>query len=483
MVPIDPAKGEYPTYQQVKRVLEVDVPRLLKLRESTTTGHFDRAMRGLVARNWKGVAGPGHTWAIDSTVADMYLRSSVNRAWIVGRPIVYIIVDVWSTAIVGFYVCLTGPSWNTAKISLFNAVAPPELLGDLMGFEYIQTLHPMPTMCYRLMCDRGEYLSKAASQTAFLLIPSMSYAPPYRPDLKGLVEVLHRIAKDKQFLFMPGGMDYRRAEFDLRKSNPAESVLTVQEYTEYLHVMFSEYNLTADRSHRVDAHMAAAGVFPSPAGLWRWGHAMGVGVQRSMLQTDLITSLLDSGTARIGRSSVVFGGNDYQSKIVQAEEWTTHARNFGGRDIPVFYHQGAVKKIWTPNSQSEGLLDLHISDQTKASPELTFDELLESIAFSQMGRGNVAHQKSMLALQSMRKMNDIKAKATHLTEEAIARAKGAQPTMTEARTMEVAASSSFASGPSEIQVTEKLRDEALTAYDEMVKSILTCATGEDDVHG
>jgi len=244
LVPIEPKLGEYPNKRQIRRVLEVEAPRLLRLLQKTTLGHFKRAMRGLVARNWKGVSGPGHTWAIDSTVGDIYLRSSLNRAWIVGRPIVYIVVDVWSTAIVGFHVCLTGPSWNTAKISIFNSVADPALLGEMWGYQPILSLNPYPTMCYQLMCDRGEYLSKAASLTAIKLIPCMSYAPPYRPDLKGLVEVLHRIEKDAQFLFLPGAMDYRRAEFDLRKSHPEESAMTVREYVQYLHLIFGEYNLT-----------------------------------------------------------------------------------------------------------------------------------------------------------------------------------------------------------------------------------------------
>lgn len=259
LVPIDPAKGEYPNLQQVRRVLEHDVPLQQLLLEKTTLGHFKRSLRGLVARNWQGVAGPGHTWAIDSTLADIYLRSSINRAWIVGRPIVYIVVDVWSTAIVGFYVCLTGPSWNTAKISLFNSAADPSLVGEMWGYQPILSLFPYPTLCYQLMCDRGEYLSKGASLTAIQIALNLAYAPPYRPDLKGLVEVLHRIKKDAQFLFAPGAMDARRAEFDLRKSHPAESAMTVRAYVQYLHEIFAEYNLNADRSNRLDAHMAAAG--------------------------------------------------------------------------------------------------------------------------------------------------------------------------------------------------------------------------------
>jgi hypothetical protein len=437
-------------------------------------------MRGLIARNWKGVAGPGHTWAIDSTVGDIYLRSSLNRAWIVGRPIVYIIVDVWSTAIVGFYVCLTGPSWNTAKISLFNTVADPTLLGEMWGYQPILSLNPMPTMCYQLMCDRGEYLSKAASITAIELIPCMSYAPPYRPDLKGLVEVLHRVEKDAQFLFLPGAMDYRRAEFDLRKSHPAESAMTVRDYVQYLHIIFAEYNLTADRRHRVDAHMSAAGVFPSPAGLWRWGHEMGIGRQRDIPAADLITTLLPEDSARVGRSSVVYAGNDYFSKTIQDEEWTAEARNFKGWSIPVHYYPGSVGRIWTPNINNKGLLELQISDQAKTSAEVTVDELADSIACTQMRRADVEHHNTLRALESLRKVEKLRNDAILLTQEAIARAQGASPTMTEARLIEVACASNLRG--SEAATSDKLRDDAMEAHEEMMRAILRAGDDGEDAH-
>jgi putative transposase len=480
MVAIDPQRGEYPNRQQVRRVLEVDVSRVQRLLQKTTIGHFKRSLRGLLARNWKGIPGPGHTWAIDSTVGDIYLRSSLNRAWIVGRPIVYIVVDVWSTAVVGFYVCLTGPSWNTAKISLFNSVADPELLGEMWGYQPLLSLNPAPTMCYQLMCDRGEYLSKGASLTAIKLIPSMAYAPPYRPDLKGLVEVLHRIAKDAQFLFMPGAMDHRRAEFDLRKSNPEESALTVSEYVEYLHLIFGEYNLIADRSHRVDAHMAAAGVFPSPAGLWRWGHEMGVGVRRAISQADLITTLLNPDMARVGRSSVKFGGNDYLSDVVAAEQWTTIARNSDSWQIPIHHYPGPVGRIWTPNVSGKGLLELRISDQAKTSAEVTFDEMNDSLASLQMQRAEIEHMKNVRAWEIYRRLEGLKQNAVRQTAEALERARGERPTMTEARILEVA-SVTDASG-SEKRTTEKLRDEAISAHEEMMRAFLESANREDEDH-
>lgn len=448
-----------------------------KILHRTTMGHFNRSQRGLKARNWRGVSGPGHTWAIDSTIGDVYLRSSINRAWIVGRPIVYVVVDVWSTAVVGFYVCLTGPSWATAKISIFNSVADPGLLGDIWGYEPIRCLLPHPTLCHRLMCDRGEYLSMGASFTSLKMRFSLAYAAAYRPDLKGLVEVLHRIAKDKQFLFIPGAMDARRKEFELRKSHPAGSGFTVAEYMQYLHEIFTNYNLTADRSHRCDRHMAAAGVYPSPAGLWRWGHEMGIAYTRAIPQSDLITQLLPSATAHVGRSGVVFRGNDYESPVVDAEQWSTIARNRVGWEIPAHFYPGPVKRIWTPHAGHEGLLDLHISDQAKTSAEATYDEMLDVIAFTQLNSPSMEHLKNMEAIDSAARIEALVAKSKKLTAEALSQASGPSPSITEARLLE-GAKSAVAEGKPKAKVREWLRDEASEAHTALVSQLFEAASNE-----
>lgn len=132
---IEPDPLTYPSASQIRRVLETGRSELEQAMARTTARHFQRAMRGLVGRNWMDVPGPGYSWAIDSTIGDIFLRSSLNRAWIVGRPIVYVIVDIWSTAVLGFYVCLTGPSWETAAISIFNSVCNPSLQEELWDYK------------------------------------------------------------------------------------------------------------------------------------------------------------------------------------------------------------------------------------------------------------------------------------------------------------------------------------------------------------
>lgn len=481
LVAVDPKLGEYPNRRQIRRVLEKEISKLQRLLDRTTKGHYARSMRGMTGRNWEGVSGPGHTYAIDSTIGDIYLRSSINRAWIIGRPIVYIIVDVWSTAIVGFYVCLTGPSWDTAKVSLFSSVAPPELLGEMWGYEPILSLNPLPTMPAVLMCDRGEYLSKGASITGAKLIPCLSYAPPYRPDLKGLVEVLHRIEKDRQYLFAPGAIDQRRKEFELRQFDPNSAVLTVRDYTQYLYTIFSEYNLIANRAHRLDAHMKAAGVFPSPAGLWRSGHEVNIGVRRDIPLSELITNLLPGDMGRVTRHGVMFAGKEYKSEVVDEQQWAAYARNFGGWDIGTNHFPGSVSKIWVPNPSSNGLLDLELSDYSTASPELTFDEVLDAFMFGKLSNAEVQHEKTMVALKSLRDVQKIVDNAKDLTAEALAKYTGSKPTLSESRAIETSLSVPRSS-TSKTPAAESSPNENADAIDmhmEMMHSVLAAMNDQE----
>jgi putative transposase len=472
---VKPESGTYPNLQQVKRVLTVNKTSLERLIERTTLRHYKTAMRGLTGRNWRDVSGPGHTWAIDSTVGDIYLRSALNRAWIVGRPIVYIVVDVWSTAVVGFYVCLTGPNWSTAKVALFNSAADPSLVADLWGYQPILSLQPAPTLCYAILCDRAEYLSQGHRSTAIRLIPLTQYAPPYRGDLKGLVEVIHRIEKDAQFLFIPGAMDFRRAEMELRKVDPSKCCMTVREYVQYLYELFTSYNLTADRSNRLDAHMIAAGVFPSPAGLWRFGHEVGIAFRRHIGQEDLITEFLPGAQARVRRDAVRYAGCDYSSKEVEKQDWTSYARAFGGWDVPVHYYPGSMSSIWTPNVGGSGLFRLQISDQTRASAELTVDEWSDALAVATMQRAGTQHERTMSALDSLARIEALRASAVKLTAEAVAKSTGPVPSMTEARLMEVAANA-HPSG-SEAKATAQVQQDAIEQHNAMMAALLASANG------
>lgn len=473
LVRIPPEQGTYPNNAQIKRIITVETPKIEQIREKTTSGHFDRSLRGLTGKSWDGVVGPGHTWAIDSTVGDVYLRSSIKRSWVIGRPIVYTIVDVWSTAVVGFYVCLSGPSWDMAKIALFCAAARPQLISELWGYPLFSTLKPFPTLPYILMCDRGEYLSKAAKQTGVDLRFQESFAPPYRPDLKGIVEVMHRIAKDEQFEFVPGSIDARRIEMERRKFDPTKAVFTVREYVEYLYGLFNNYNLTADRNHRMDTHMRAQGVQPTPAGLWNYGHGVGLGYSRKISEEKLVTDLLPSGTMTITSNGVRFARALYQPPEEKRLEWATLARSFGRFKVDCHYFPGSTSQIWTPYNAHQGIMKLGLAEQSTVPADATFDEVADIYKYDLQKRAEREHQSMMHRIDWLDAAKNQIEKAKKLTKEALEADSTDAPTLSDARAVEVLSSSLAADTPSVTSAgSSGPQSQSSTKHLEMMNDIL-----------
>lgn len=436
VVPIEPVRGSYPNKAQVRRIVNSETNKLARILSRTTAGYFNRNHRGLIGYAWDGVAGPGHVYAIDSTVADIYLRSRVNRAWSIGRPIVYVVVDVWSTAVVGFHVCLSGPSWETAKVALFSTTSSVAPASEMWGIDAVPQLTPSPCLPHAFLCDRGEYLSMGALATGEQLGINMQYNPSYRPDLKGVVEVLHRIAKDQQFQFIPGAIDARKKEIDLR-AQPRDSIFTLDEYVQYLCEVFGQYNFFSDRSHRLNTEMISLGVEPTPAGLWRYGHEVGIGYRKEETAAKLVSALLPSRKAIVSKGGVYFGKLKYEADFVNEKMWPALARNFGAMEVPMSYFPGNNEKIWWQDLETGQMRSLKLSQSALAPSGLSLDEWLDAYTFQKLKKDEREHRRNVSAIEQLHRNNGRIARASEETKKADQAYEGLLPSMRVAKSIEV----------------------------------------------
>jgi putative transposase len=465
--PVTPVQGTYPTPRQVRHIVESGITNLDRARLKTTEGHFQRNLRGLVGRSYDNVPGPGHSYAIDSTIGDIHLRSAICPAWPVGRPIVYIMVDIWSTAIVGFYACLKGPSWDTAKLALFSGCCNPGLLASLWGYEHFDVLTPAPTLPFYLLTDRGEYVSAAARETGDLMGFSLSVNPAYRPDLKGLVEVFHRIAKDWQSPFVPGAIDARRPELELR-SGSKPSAMSLRNYVQYLQSVFSEYNLCADRRHRLTSEMMACGVQPTPAGLWRFGHEAGFGFQKFMPQDRLITGLLQKSDAVARRNGIFMANLQYESEIARTQKWTEQARDKGVLTQSAFHFPGSVSRFWWPDPVG-ALHEFRLRGNALTPGETTLEEWEDALAYEGTKRAAQQHARVEVALKNIEKQKSIIDQAIAKTTAADAAYVGKPLKSREARALE-----NMSAGdqpPDSVPVIEPDKTPTNASYDAMMDQV------------
>lgn len=401
--PVDPPKGSVPNQRQVRYALKKNIPAMERLAMKFHRKDWTRNRRGLKGHSWQYVSGPGHRYVIDATIGDIYLQSQINSNWSIGRPIIYFIVDTWSTAIVAFHVCLNGPSWDAAKVALFNMLHP-ELAAELWGIKFEQCLFPLPQLPYELMSDRGEHLSGRAAESAAEFGYHQLFNPAYEPDKKGLVEVFNRIAKDKQYGLIPGAIDARRREVEAR-TNPKDGLFTIRHYYKFVQGWVSDYNLHNDKSYRLDSEMIAKGIKPTPAELWKYGfdEMMGYGKETSFPKA--VIHLLPRVTAAVNKKGIYIWELEY--RYPEENDWTTVARNIGAFEINVHYYPGATELVFYCPPQSPDVVTLTLSPHARTAPHIIPLEWLDALVYSKASSGDHKYLAFIARLRSSVRNDDL----------------------------------------------------------------------------
>lgn len=85
-----------------------DPKKDIQFRKSTK--EYELKYRPILSDSKSETNGPGTRFQVDATIADIYLVSSLDVNKVIGRPVIYAVLDVYSRIITGLYVGLEGPS-------------------------------------------------------------------------------------------------------------------------------------------------------------------------------------------------------------------------------------------------------------------------------------------------------------------------------------------------------------------------------------
>ncbi|MFZ2798621.1 MAG: Mu transposase C-terminal domain-containing protein, partial [Syntrophorhabdus sp.] len=290
--------------------------------------------------------GPGYIYQIDSTIANVYLVSGFDRALIIGRPVIYFIIDVFSRMCTGLYIGLEGPSWIGAMMALANAAFKKvEYCADY-GIQITEEDWPCHYICECYLADRFEMISKASDQPANALGMRLDNTGPYRADLKGIVEQKFRRADVETILWLPGAVEARKKERGERDYR-LDAALTIHEFTKDILEMVITYNRTHWMNwYPLDKDMIRERVDPIPIKLWEWGIANRSGHLREK-DADLVRlNLMPQGVAKVTDSGLYFKGIYYASERALREQWFIKARTDKEWNVPISYDPRLVDIIY-----------------------------------------------------------------------------------------------------------------------------------------
>lgn len=323
-----------PSQRQAWYVYEKEFLHKEKARERKIGTHRFLLEERVLTGDTAGLAPwPGSLYQIDATVGDIYLRSQLDPNRIIGRPVIYLVVDVFSRMIVGFAVLMEGPSWMGALQALESAFMNKVDFCKRLGVEIPSSAWPSEGLPDAITADNGEFLGFNATSLNSLDI-LLHNTPPYRPDWKFLVECYFRTVQDK-ISWVPGYLYPKRQRGD--EDTRLDGVLTLKNLRELLIWCILEYNnYRLLKDYPVTKGMIRDNLDLYPSEIWRWGMDASGSRLRWEDPKQIHATLLPRSKARVTRHGLKYKNLYYTCPTAQKGHWFSQAAS-GEWDVPISY--------------------------------------------------------------------------------------------------------------------------------------------------
>jgi putative transposase len=181
--------GQRPTFDQIRYFLRKALPVSKAFIERNSNADYDNNHAPSTGSVNDDCLGPADVFEIDATVFDIWLVARANRAVIIGKPTMYLVVDRHTGLIVGFYITLDPPSWAGARQAILSIGQDWEALCNRLGVAYDPRDYPARMVLpNRFFADRGDMISFASDQICEGLSTQVTNAPALASRKKPVVE-------------------------------------------------------------------------------------------------------------------------------------------------------------------------------------------------------------------------------------------------------------------------------------------------------
>ncbi|TKH84329.1 Mu transposase C-terminal domain-containing protein [Bacillus cereus] len=344
--------------------------------------------RAILGKSNDYVYGPGSLYQIDSTIADVYVVSTNNYNAIIGRPTLYLVVDVFSRMIVGFHIDTRAASLEMARLALYCAVSDKEEYCENLGVSIETGEWIASNLPAALLADRGELMGKEAQKLADRINIRLENTPPYRADLKGIVERALGILQQNAKPLLPGYVEKnfgKRGAPDYR----LKAVLTIQDIRKIIIEYIRMYNQKILEHYELSEEMLRDQVVPTPNNIWNWGIEKCSGILRTFPKEELKFAFMSIDVGRVSAEGIKYKNMRYTCAKAIQEHWFEKARNKGWK----------IRVLFDPRNMTF----IYIKDESK-----------ESYIACEMDKTSVYYGKSLSEIEYLQKtereLKKIKAK-------------------------------------------------------------------------
>ena len=383
------APSEVPSFRQFQYWYSKNRDYVAEQKKRSGENAFELGGRSVLGKADFGLMGPGAQFQIDATVGDVYLVSQFDRSNLIGRPVMYFVVDAFSRMVTGVSVCLEGPSWGGAMMAISNMAADKVAYCKEYGIEIAESDWPCHHVPASLLGDRGEMESKNADNLVNMLGIRIVNAPPYRADLKGIIEQHFHTINTNSVALLPGSVKpdmSKRGGRDYR----LDATLDIRQFTQIVIKCVLYYN----NYHYMDYYekseaMIGSNVEAIPVRLWDWGIRHFSGALRSFPEEHVRFAVMPTARATVTGKGIRFKNIFYSCDRAIHESWFEKARSGKTWPVSISYDPRDMTNIYiwdqgNVNYDTCYLLDWNSKNAGKCLDEIVYEQRKEKLAAQQL---------------------------------------------------------------------------------------------------
>ena len=300
LVPINQRPTLRQFYHYALNSIDTDMEKIAK----TSGKEYRNDERLLLSDSTINASGPMSICEIDECEADCFIVSSFDRNIVVGRPIIYAMVDIYTRMIVAVSVAYDNNSIIGVTSCLLNLLDDKKELCSKYDIEINNDIwvdHYLPNI---LRCDNGsEYISYEFERICKELGINKEIVSPGTGSLKGLVEksfdLLH---KGQNYILENNGLIEKRHD-----SNHKETAkLTLEEFKQLVYSAVAVHNSKYFETYPLTKDMRSNKVKPIPYQLWKYGINKSGTPLRIVNDQYFKYTLLKEVSASISRDGITF---------------------------------------------------------------------------------------------------------------------------------------------------------------------------------
>lgn len=367
---------DVPTYSQFYYFYETNYNRKEVEEARLPSKIYDKDVRPLISTATNLNFGPGARYEIDATIGDIYLVSNKDPDKIIGRPVIYLVKDVFSRMVVGLYVGLENPSWVAAMIAMSNAFLDKVSYCKEYDIDISHLDWPSVGLPNSIMADKGELISRQADALVNVFNIQLSNSRSYRGDDKGVVERHFNTLQAKFRPFAGGIVEPVNGKKRLGKDYRLDAELSLHAFTKMIIHIVLHYN----KEHVVKGYDFAPDMpeelVANPLELWNWGIKNRTGLLRSYDPNYVKINLLPTDNGTVSEEGIGFKGLKYNCQEALKLGWFDRYSQVRPKSIEIAFDPRCLDEVYLrPSNNHSEYWVCKISDRSRRYKGMSYAEV------------------------------------------------------------------------------------------------------------